>query len=505
MPVTILHTQNGKLDEKDKVALQDLRQRLRRGAPNILLHLHGGLVDEASGLAAAIRLSGEGESAYNAPADWEQVYVIWRTGGLETLRTNWKDVFDNDRLYRVLFKRLISFIAGKVGVAGQEGRAVGAEFKLTPAEVQRRLISGDDQPFADIDAKSREVGSSSRASLIDDTADAKSELTGLLERDDELNTVAADIEATLNLDDVGATRSFQAGDAVAGRKTLDRVDDGIIEPWHTQIARGERSFLGGAVLKGLVTHGVAIGSRVIGRYRQGRDHGLHATIAEEIVRELYGDLIGSIVWGMMKGDASDHFAPGALGSDLLDIFEVNSKRRLFVSGHSAGSIWASEMLLAAAAKKIASPLDIVFLAPAVRTAKFAQALAASGSRIGKFRLFAMHDELERADALLGKGFGFLYPSSLLYFVSGLCEEHESKELADAPLLGMERFLAAESPWLEDAVEGKALVSVHAFLSQVGHRFVFSKSSAGAGLNSSAVSHGGFDDDPPTLASVGAMF
>ena len=116
MPVTILHTRDGQLDDADVDVLSALKRRLESGRSKILLHLHGGLVDEAAGMVAAQRLSGAAPSGFNAPADWEQIYVVWRTGGLETLRTNWKDVFENDRLYRTLLTRLMSFMSGMISI-----------------------------------------------------------------------------------------------------------------------------------------------------------------------------------------------------------------------------------------------------------------------------------------------------------------------------------------------------------------------------------------------------
>lgn len=504
MPVSILKTRDGKLDAPDRQLLSDLAARLAKGDKKVLLHLHGGLVSESAGMAAANRLSGKGANAFNVPDDWEQVYIVWRTGAIETLRTNWRDLFENDRLYRTLLKRLISFVSGRVRLPAIEGRAAVVGDRLSPAEVERRLLSGDDHPFADLDAPIAEVSKGGTRAL-DDTGlgDFDNDLKRELKRDGDLQTVAADIEAVLSAPDV-TTRSFDSGDALAGRRVIDHIDDSIAGEWQVRTAEG-RSLLGASVLESLVKHGLAIGKRVIKRYRNGRDHGLHATVVEEIVRELYGDLIGSIIWGMMKGDAGDHFEEGALGAELLKALATNTGGRLLITGHSAGSIWVCDLMSAMARTNASIPTDIVFMAPAVRTGKFAAALDASGASIQRFRLFAMQDELERKDVLLGPGYGFLYPSSLLYFVSGLCEESETEALEDAPLLGMERFIVSPTTWLENAEEGVKLQQVRDFLAQPGDRIVLSVSAAGAGRNSDAKSHGSFDDNPATLASVATFF
>lgn len=120
-------------------------------------------------------------------------------------------------------------------------------------------------------------------------------------------------------------------------------------------------------------------------------------------------------------------------------------------------------------------------------------------------MFAMSDALERADCLLGPKLGFIYPSSLLYLVSGLFEQVEADGLVDAPLVGMQRFLSSDSVWLEDKKEGPSLKAVQAFLSDGPNKTVFSKAQGAAGLNCDSTSHGGFDDNPATLASVATYF
>jgi hypothetical protein len=260
-----------------------------------------------------------------------------------------------------------------------------------------------------------------------------------------------------------------------------------------------------AVVLFLVNHAIEITKRVVRRFKTNRDHGLHATVAEEIVREFYGDLIGSIIWGMMVKDAGDHFGNHGLGTRLIDVFAANPQIDLVVVGHSAGSIWATEFMTARAANGGKTPLDLVFLAPAVRIKKFAAMLVGASETIRHFRLFAMQDDLERADVLLGKGKGFIYPSSLLYLVSGLFEGDGEDGLCDAPLLGMARFISGPTPWLTEQDEIDALATVRNFLEKEPNRVVLAESDAGAGLNCRSVSHGGFDNDVNTLASVSTFF
>jgi hypothetical protein len=56
MATSILLTRDGKLDAANEAQFAALSQRLTEKRSKVLLHLHGGLVNQASGLAAAQRL-----------------------------------------------------------------------------------------------------------------------------------------------------------------------------------------------------------------------------------------------------------------------------------------------------------------------------------------------------------------------------------------------------------------------------------------------------------------
>ena len=501
MGATVLRTKDGKLDEADEEAFADLVERIATGQPKILIHLHGGLVDQKSGEGIATRLSGEGENSYGNPKDWEQVYIVWRTGALETLRTNLKDLAKNDRLYDVVLRKLIQYVSTKIRPPGFGSRSIGQQKGLTADEIDTRLATKQDAPFSDLDAVVFDVATGRSIASADNGAEA--ELLVELEDDTDIEDVANDIEAAVSQAHPISARAGMTGNAESGKVILSRLDKRIAADLSVEAsivsARGE--VITGKILGKIIQLIVKIGVRVIDRYRNGRDHGLHATIVEEITRELYGDRIGSVIWGMMKGDASDHFVEQGLGSRLLKAIAANPGGRVVTVAHSAGAIFASELLIWAAKKDIEFKTDLIFLAPAVRTSKFAKVLKHAQDRIAQFRMFAMTDELERADCLLGTGFGFIYPSSLLYLVSGLFEQVEADGLVDAPLMGMQRFLRNDCVWLKDKMEGDSLARVQDFLSSGPNRTVFSKATGGDGLNCNSTSHGAFDTDPATLESV----
>jgi hypothetical protein len=249
----------------------------------------------------------------------------------------------------------------------------------------------------------------------------------------------------------------------------------------------------------MLKHASRIALRCFRRFRARRDHGFHATLVEEVARELYGDLLGASIWAMIVSDAADHFKPGGFGEALLQALPPDNPVRIVVTAHSAGSIWACRMLQAIARSGRPVEVDLVLLAPAVRLDLFAETIDAAEGNIGRCRMFTMSEALERKDAVLGHDRGYIYPSSLLYLVSGLFEDQGGKAFPDAPLLGMQRFAAA--PWLDDPVQLAAASRAAAFFQKPGHGIVYSPV-AGTTVSDT---HSGFASEPLTLASAKALF
>lgn len=510
MAATFLKTRDGVLDASDAPAFAALTSRLAQGNKTILLHLHGGLVSEEEGMKAAIRLSGDAADSYRAPEDIEQVYIIWRTGVGETIATNWRDLFENDRLYRTLFNRILKFVARRIGTPSADSLALADGIALSTDEIEARLALGSDAPFADLDRLAPDATDALRAeALAIDEAMVEAELTTMLAGDLELQDVAASIAAAGR----GAAKGealAMAGDPVAGHDMLIRLDNAVAaELRGTVLAEGNQGFLDSpSVLMKLIKHAIKIGWRVVTRFRSGRDHGFHATVVEELVRELYVDLIGSAIWDMMKRDAADHFKGRNLGNALLDALS-GSGHRLILVGHSAGAIWVTEFLDAAKVRAAVPPAEVHFFAPAVRAIKFAEMLARASTQIGTFRIFTMQDRLEREDPVLstivGSVAGAIYPSSLLYVISGILENRKADPYPDAPLLGMERFFKGNPGWIAEPEERRALDDIRAMLGALPDPLVLSVVNGGPGLSSAAISHGGFTRDPDTLASINHTF
>lgn len=510
MAVSIFHTSDGKLDATQQRDLEQLIARLARQQSKVFIHLHGGLVNETLGLAAATRLSGPLPTGFGLGPEWEQIYVVWRTGVLETINANWRDLFENDRLYKVVLKKLIGFVSSKLGVPGVPGRTAFAAVNLTPAEIRARLDARPPHdPFEDVDVAIERKQPGGRGPTLAPQSDISiaDEFTFSLQLDDEFTDAADDIAAALTFEPANGRSLSPRGNPARGKVAFEHLDPNIKGELIATVPpdkAGRAFFTAAQVGVFLIKHAAAVVVRIIRRFRAKRDHGLYSTVVEELVREMYGDLIGATIWGMMKKDAADHFVSGGLGDALVAALAANPPPEFAISAHSAGAIWTSALVKRMAATPNAPKAKLAFLAPAVRIDVFADAIKEGAGAITGFRMFTMRDELEQKDAVLGEGTGFIYPRSLLYVVSGLFEEENAEAFPDAPILGMQRFLTADAAWLSTPQQIAAVHRVLGFLTAPDRGIVFGTVEGASGHSSKATTHGAFDDDPPTLASVVAF-
>lgn len=503
----VLKTLDGKLDEEDAAQLAALMTALQQPSPQLLLHVHGGLVTEKNGVGIATRLGGAVPDGFGLGQNWQQTFIVWRTGAFETIQANWMDLFENDRLYKTLLRKLIEFAARKVILPAGPGRAPGANAGLTRAEIDERLRNRPDgDPFGDIAELLAGDGSGQgRASIAPQQSEygLVDEFENELNDDDEIADAAKKLSIAIVPPGGRGGMIIASEEEAIGAKMLERLSGSVQGELTTKaIGPGGRGLVSVAIA--VIKHGGSIILRVIQRMRSQRDHGFYATIVEELARELYGDLIGATIWGMMKTDAADHFADGKLGRQL--IAAVPAECRIIVTAHSAGAIWVVEMMKAIALHRPDLKIDIVLLAPAVRMDLFADAIAKAGSVVARRRIYTMSDELEQADAVLGHDKGYIYPSSLLYLVSGVFEQIGTSPYLDAPLVGMQRFIGKTEMWLTPA-EAIANQSVIDFFVPAADAIVYAKTAATAtpGMRTQANTHGEFDAEHETLASVATFF
>jgi hypothetical protein len=433
-------------------------------AAPLVVHFHGGLVSQPAAEAMADRLLPVYQAAGGHP-----FFVIWQTGLAEQLKNNWQEMVKEDA-FPVLVERVLQFVIGKLDqTPGEKGGAVELPSKFViEDEINQKQAVGE-APFAEREPET--------ASLDADlTAVERAQFAALLESDAALAAAAM----KLSRPDAPELNPVLETELAQARAAVEPTEKGLIS---TSL---------------LVAAGVRILGRTVKRLANGRDHGIYTTIVEEVARELKGDLVGGIIWKHMKKDAADSFAGpsethggAALLEELGRIQQAGHTPRLILVGHSAGAVYICHLLEKAATMLPAGlQFEVVLLAPACSFGLLDGALKAADARIARFRSFGMEDELERQDAILPP----LYLRSLLYFVSGLLETQ-----VDLPLVGMKRYHAGTSPF--DAASFPEIERVGARFAALTSPWIWSESSAGAGLNTLARKHGDFDNDASTLQSV----
>jgi hypothetical protein len=233
-----------------------------RSARHVVLHLHGGLVDEASGLRTARRLT----DVYKSGSGAFPVFVVWQSGLLEVLSRNLAEIA-GEALFTGMRKRVLQFVVGKLWQEEGE-RAAGALPIPNDVRVNGELAKGaaGGEPF-------EEVAPDPGLSGVD-----------RLEREELERAVQADRDVIDGLDEVLAGRhpeSIQGSRDVVERRVaspaslidpevLDEIDAG---------PGGERGVFSMAVLAKKCG---AVLVRVIERFRAQTDHGVCAAAATRV-------------------------------------------------------------------------------------------------------------------------------------------------------------------------------------------------------------------------------
>jgi hypothetical protein len=481
-------SKDGRLDDfSTRGHVTDVVTRAVASTRPIVIHLHGGLVKKGSAYATAEHLLPSYDAAGLYP-----IFIVWRTG-LDDAFKNLNEVASKP-VFQKLLVRLLKFFVAKLGPAGKGIASPGIAPDDAEVEEELAKLEEDRTPFADV-------------TLDLDDGDLQTFETTFLEREvqtDRALNAAFDHEVDLAMAETPVT----AEEEPAAR--LDR--DIAVE------ARMEDETLGKGLFSGtLVVHAVKIAARVTRRFYRKTDHRLYATIVEEICRELFLDAVGTAVWGFMKQDAADTFQnvgqePARGGWLLLQLLDEQFRRlradgqplpSLSIVGHSAGSIYASNLLLylAAGRGRPGAPLHqtpvtidrLVFLAPACRHDLFAEVLREHARQplFRRFRLYSLTDEHELGYFEVPG----VYPASLLYLVSGLFEDEEGDGNSDQPIVGMLRYYRERHPYRQPEV-----ITVGDFLRRQPDLLVVSGEDRGDGLRCDSYRHGAFDDTPATIGS-----
>ncbi len=187
---------------------------------------------------------------------------------------------------------------------------------------------------------------------------------------------------------------------------------------------------------------------------------------------------GTMLWSEMKQNAQAITGDGDSGARLffrhLAASEVAKRHRvrLHLVGHSAGAVVQAYLLDRLAAQEWEFE-SVTFMAPAIRVDTFEERVRPwiGNGRVGRFREFHLSDAAERQDPTCRPLLG--YGRSLLYLVSRSFEGGR-----EIPILGMERHFPAS-------------------LARMPAVKVFTA----PGAATASTTHGGFDEDHATMASV----
>jgi hypothetical protein len=464
----------------DKTNRQDLRLLFDAFAQHkykdhLIVHFHGGLVSEKSGLEIAARLSDTYEAAGAYP-----VFFVWQSQWYETIRNNLGEIF-KENIFQHLLKRALQFAIAKID---QQGGQRGPQLELPPVADVERELSQTDRPFAGRDPHVLPSSAALEGS-------EERQFRRVLESDTRLRQLASEISASAGEE----TRS--PGRTVASTKTL--MDPDVVAEIRGDTDSAKRALPVGTLR--IIKGAVAVLINVIRRFGGRRDHGLYDTVFEELLREFYVGNAGQLIWREMKKDTADAFGSDtdvyggtAFLHELADRWSKGRRPRITLVGHSTGAIYICYLLQHASKLPVDLRFGVVLLAPAADFDLLGGTLQSQQQRIRGVRLFGMKDDLERTDALIERA-PAIYRSSLLYFVSGVLEGE-----ADKPLVGMQRFYSGKFPYSAPEFANIAKCAAY-FAACSTPALMWSECSGNAGFNCRSHRHGDFDNDPVTLESV----
>jgi len=161
-------------------------------------------------------------------------------------------------------------------------------------------------------------------------------------------------------------------------------------------------------------------------------------------------------------------------------------------GHSAGSIFLAGLIKQLKAEGI--PVEsLTYLAAAIRTDEWMRNVLPRLRQgdIKRFTAFGMNSARE-LDDVCGAGRVAVYRKSLLYRVSRAFERPVDPDATEVPLVGMARFA--------DEVVGRTSYA-QAVRGLKDGVLVWSPTAKPPDCRSDSSTHGGFDDDNPTMTSV----
>lgn len=494
----IIHLANGQLYPKSSTQREDVARLIEEAITTqppagLVVHFHGGLVNEEAGRAIARRLAPVYQDAGAYP-----LFFVWESGLLEAVGNNLRDI-SKEKLFREFVKKAAEWALKKlpagVGFKGAAGAAVN-EIQLRQ-EFDAWFRGERAQPPEALETHQGTDDAAIQATLkgtVLDQASLEAEIQMSIEGDFEFQDAVQEVFDGLHEGGAAQPTTKGLGGGTVASTSLIGPEAADLLFERSPVTTKGFSLIGWFKSAKMVA-GIVVA--VVRRMAAGRGHGLYVTTVEEVLRALYLDKLGALIWNQMKKDTADAFLPGehhggtALLADLRKKADAGlTLPRITLIGHSTGAIYICQFIEAAAQMLPQSRFDVVFLAPALTYERFAATLANHGPRIAHFRAFAMNDDWEIADSLAP----IIYPRSLLYFVSGLLEP-----TVDEPLVGMERYLRETKIFTR--AEFPAIARGRAFFDDFPQSLVWAPDTVGEGTLTSSARHGDFDDDEDTLKSL----
>ncbi len=440
----------------------------QRQIEELSIYFHGGLVNELSAEQSITRVF-EALAHRNKPNS-EVISFIWKTGLKETISDNLDEIFSS-KFGKSLIKWVIRAASKRLGVNLAKA-GVNKGFSLEEIENEWQASIDESRiPFGDykINANNGMKGN---------TVDLSDEEDPYLEFE-----IRAELEQYYASQPSKWVEDWEPPQNVNISPELNEV--------YEVMPDGKK---GVTFVKKLAKIIAKISLQVLKRYANNSEHGLQATVVEETLRVCHFSDPVQWIWGNMKQKAQEMWLQqGCVGFDFANLLQQElPDLRLNLIGHSAGSIAICHFLEKKRQNHWKTTIDkILWWAPACKADLFVREVINYDSDFNSFRMVTMKDSYELEDTLCNP-LPWLYPSSLLYFVSGALEDK-----ADTPIAGMARYHTNAAPYTSSM-----FTAMEEFLSKPGYR-VLSKTEPDAlpGFRSHALEHGAFNEDEFTLQSL----
>jgi hypothetical protein len=520
-PIHALYLRDGQYDgmNRAQVAATFAAFRAQTAINRLALFFHGGLVDKATGQQGA---------AYEYEKYKDVVFplfFIWESGIWEVLAHHLPLIFAETIFGRIVHhtKSLIKNKRSQAQAAQPlpEGGPVEAELDLADTTPENLVLTS-----ADIDAFMLAIKNDEQ---IQHEAVAIARTSNSVDALMPTMTISGALQLSprtyMSPEVVSAVRGAYAQ---ANRRNLGTAESLDALPFD----------IGGAVQAAwaIAKAAVPVVINCVKRFASKRDHGATCTIVEEVLRALYLANTGSSIWEEMKRETEYAFCPDSAkygGTAVIEELCAQLKQKpatpVTLVGHSTGAIYIGNFLrhvdsALRAQGDITTMFDIILLAPASTMDFFASNYA---SRVRGIRIFQMNDATEQQDHLMSKDvgpddrsiLGKVYPRSLLYLVSGVCEYFEGEggsgphafDGDDMPILGMDRFYAQSAIFTRGDYPsvGQARVQFAVAPPTAPAKYVRVLSptppTSDDGYRSTAEKHGNFPGDGPTMNSIRVCF